>query len=270
MRNGRKKLSVAQIQFAPELGNEETSMDNFRELIFSTRHRAELIILPELANAGYNFRNRSHALEHAKTVDDSEFIDWLRRWALMHETNIVTGFLEKEGDKLFNSSVFINKRGKKEVYRKVHLFMNEKKIFDKGDKGFPVFQMGEYKLGMLICFDYLFPEAWRIMALKGADIVAHPSNLVTDNAFKVVPAQAIINGFYIFTTNRIGSEGELTFTGKSFATDPQGNQLAMASASLPEVVTTKIDPLASRVKMITPENHLLQDRFPDEYGEILL
>lgn len=265
-----KKFRVAQIQYAPILGDEEASMENFRELIFSTRHRADLIILPELANAGYNFRDRSHAMGHAQAIEESEFIDWLRRWALMHETNIVTGFLEKDGDKLFNSSVYINKKGKKEVYRKVHLFMNEKKIFDRGNKGFPVFQMGEYKLGMLICFDYLFPEPWRIMALKGADIIAHPSNLVTGNAFKVVPAQAVMNGYYIFTANRIGSEGDITFVGKSFAVDPRGNRLAEASSGQPEVLTTKIDLALSNDKMITPANHLLNDRFPDEYGEILM
>ncbi len=263
------KLKVAQIQFAPVLGDEEGSMDRFRELIFSTRHKADLIILPELANSGYNFRDRNHALEMAEHIEDSEFIDWLRRWALMHETNIVTGFLEKDGDKLYNASVFINKRGKKEVYRKMHLFMNEKSIFDRGNTGFPVFQMGEHKLGMLICFDYLFPEAWRIMALKGADIVAHPSNLVTDNAFKVVPAQAIMNGIYVFTTNRIGAEGDLTFAGKSFAVDPKGSILASASADQPEVLRTKIEPELARDKMITPNNHVLNDRFPEEYRKCL-
>jgi len=263
-----KKLRVAQIQYAPALGDEEASMDNFRELIFSTRHRADLIVLPELANSGYNFADRNQALSCAESVEESEFIDWLRRWALMHETNIVTGFLEKDGDKLYNSSVYINKRGKKEVYRKVHLFMNEKNIFDKGDKGFPVFDMDEYKLGMLVCFDYLFPEPWRILALKGADIVAHPSNLVTGNAFKVVPAQAVINGYYIATTNRIGSEGELNFTGKTFIVDPKGEVIKTASPGQAEVVLTKIDPLLSRDKMITPGNHVLNDRFPEEYGEV--
>jgi len=263
------EIKVAQIQYAPVLGDEEGSMENFRELIFSTRHKADLIVLPELANSGYNFRDRNHALQMAESVEESEFIDWLRRWVLMHETNIVTGFLERDGDKLYNSSVFINKRGKKEVYRKVHLFMNEKDIFDRGNKGFPVFQMGEYKLGMLICFDYLFPEPWRIMALKGADIIAHPSNLVTDNAFKVVPAQAIMNGYYVFTTNRIGAEGDLTFSGKTFVVDPKGNLLASASTDQPEVLRTKIEPDPTRDKMITTRNHVLNDRFPDEYAACL-
>ena len=264
-----KKLRIAQIQYAPVLGDEEASMENFRELIFSTRHRADLIVLPELANSGYNFRDRNHAFEIAESIEESEFIDWLRRWALMHETSIVTGFLEKDGDKLFNSSVFISKIGKKEVYRKVHLFMNEKNIFDKGNNGFPVIQLDNYKLGMLICFDYLFPEPWRMMALQGVDIIAHPSNLVTNNAYKVIPAQSLMNGYYVATTNRIGSEGELAFTGKSFLTDPKGAFMATAAVDKPEVLLTKIDIELARDKMITPMNHVLNDRFPEEYGECL-
>jgi predicted amidohydrolase len=262
-------IKVAQIQYQPVLGDEEASLENLRELIFSTRHKAGLIILPELANSGYNFKDREEAMKMAETVDESEFIDWLRRWALMHETDIVTGFLEKEGDKLFNSSVLITKRGQKHIYRKVHLFMNEKDIFDVGDLGFPVFDLDGYKLGMMVCFDYLFPEAWRILALKGADVIAHPSNLVTYNAFKVVPAHAVMNRFFIFTTNRIGKEDDLTFAGKSFSVNLKGELLAEASSDRPEVIYTKIDPLEARDKMITERNHVLNDRFPELYKEII-
>jgi len=262
-------MKVAQIQFQPVLGDEEASLENLREPIFSTRHRADLIILPELANSGYNFKSRESAMKVAQNIEESEFIDWLRRWALMHETNIVTGFLEKDGDKLFNSSVLITKRGKKHVYRKVHLFMNEKDIFDVGDKGFPVFEVDNYKLGMMVCFDYLFPEAWRILALKGADVIAHPSNLVTYNAFKVVPAQAVMNRFFVFTTNRIGSEDELTFAGRTFAVNTKGDVLGEASEDKAEVLFSKIDPMESRDKMITERNHVLKDRKPELYKEII-
>jgi predicted amidohydrolase len=262
-------MKIAQIQFSPVLGDEEASLDNLRELIFNTRHRADLIILPELANSGYNFPNRDFALKLAKTVEESEFIDWLRRWALMHETNIVTGFLEKDGDDLFNSAVYINKKGKKHIYRKVHLFMNEKNIFKKGNLGFPVFDINGYKLGILICFDYLFPEAWRILALKGADIIAHPSNLVTYNAFKVVPAQAVINRYFIFTTNRTGIEDNLSFAGKSFAVNINGETISKASPDKQEVIFSKINPTDAKNKMITEQNHVLKDRFPELYTELI-
>ena len=262
-------MRIAQIQYMPVLGDEEASLENLRDLIFSTRHKANLIVLPELANSGYNFKSREEAMKIAQGIEESEFIDWLRRWALMHETDIVTGFLEKEGDKLFNSSVLITKRGKKHVYRKVHLFVNEKEIFDRGDKGFPVFELDGYKLGMMVCFDYLFPEPWRILALKGADIIAHPSNLVTYNAFKVVPAQAVMNRVFIFTTNRIGTEDDLTFAGKTFSVDIKGDIISQASEDKPEVIYSKIDPAEARNKMITEKNHVLNDRFPELYKEII-
>ncbi len=258
-------MKIAQIQYQPVLGDEEASLENLRDLIFSTRHRAQLIVLPELANSGYNFKTREAAMKVAQHVEESEFIDWLRRWALMHETDIVTGFLEKDGDKLYNSAVLITKRGKKHVYRKVHLFMNEKDIFDEGDAGFPVFELDGYKLGMMVCFDYLFPEAWRILALQGADIIAHPSNLVTYNAFKVVPAQAVMNRMFIATTNRIGTEDDLTFAGRTFLVNPKGEVLSEASADQAEVIFSKIDPLDARDKMITERNHVLKDRRPQLY-----
>ena len=59
--------------------------------------------------------------------------------------------------------------------------MNEKDIFQKGNVGFPVFDLGDIKIGIMICFDYLFPEPWRMMAQKGADLICHPSNLLTEN-----------------------------------------------------------------------------------------
>jgi predicted amidohydrolase len=107
------------------------------------------------------------------------------------------------------------------------------------------------------------------MALKGADIIAHPSNLVTYKAFKVVPAQAIINRFYIFTSNRIGHEREISFSGRTFAVDPEGDMIAEASATNEEVLITDIDPLLSRNKMLTEKNHVLDDRFPELYEGVI-
>ena len=105
----------------------------------------------------------------------------------------------RDGNELFNTALFFSPEGDIGRYRKIHLFMNEKDIFTRGNLGLPVFKIESYLLGMLICFDYLFPELWRIMGLKGADIIAHPSNLVTYKAYKVVPAQSVINRFFIST-----------------------------------------------------------------------
>lgn len=182
---------------------------------------------------------------------------------------IVTGFNELNENKLYNSSLLITKDGITGKYRKVHLFMKEKSFFELGNLGFPVFEVQEFKIGMLICFDYLFPEAWRIMGLKGADIIAHPSNLITENAYRVVPAQAIMNRFFVFTANRIGTERDLTFNGKSFATNPSGNIMVRASEDSETILSFEINPLQARNKFITPLNHVLNDRFPEKYREII-
>ena len=261
-------INVAQIQFDPQVGKPEENLLKVSGFLEQTKE-ANLVVLPELANSGYNFIDRNHAMSLASEIDKSDFVRMLTKVAAENKQYIVSGFHEREGDKLFNTSLFIGPNGIIGKYRKIHLFMNEKQIFEKGNLGLPVFEMGNYKLGMLICFDYLFPEIWRIMGIKGADIIAHPSNLVTYKAFKVVPAQAVINRFFILTSNRIGTERDISFSGKSFVVDPEGEVIFEASADKEEILKSVIDPELARNKMITSGNHVFDDRFPDDYKEVL-
>ena len=143
--------------------------------------------------------------------------------------------------------------------------MNEKDIFQHGNAGLPVFDLGDFKIGMMICFDYLFPEPWRIMAQKGADIVCHPSNLLTENAHRCLPGLSLMNRIYIATANRIGTDRGITFNGMSLFTDPAGRIIEMASQDKNEVITTEIDTQLSGNKMITSRNHVFNDRRPEAY-----
>lgn len=259
---------TAQIQFDPQVGALANNYLKVDSLLKKTKN-ARLVILPELANSGYNFVDRNQAFLLASPINKSNYIELLVETAQKQDQFIVSGFLEKDGHELFNTSVFISPKGNISKYRKIHLFMNEKEIFSKGNLGLPIFEIDTFKIGMLICFDYLFPEIWRIMGLKGADIIAHPSNLVTYKAFKVVPAQAVINRFFIFTTNRIGSESDISFSGRSFVVDPEGEIITEASADKEQILFSDINPLRSRNKMITAKNHVFKDRFPEDYLDIL-
>jgi predicted amidohydrolase len=261
-------LKLAQIQFAPQLGGLQNNLNKVAELLEKAAS-ADFVILPELANSGYNFTDRKHALALASTVEKSDFAEMLRERSQQQNQYIVSGFHEKEGNNLFNTSLFVSPNGKIGKYRKIHLFMNEKQIFSKGDLGLPVFQTDDFTMGMLVCFDYLFPEVWRVMALKGAEFIAHPSNLVTNKAFKVVPAQAVINRFYIFTTNRTGTERNLSFSGRTFAVNPEGDVISEASTEQEEILMTTFKPCLAHNKMITPNNHVLYDRFPGEYHKVI-
>ena len=260
-------MKTSIIQFSPKLGDIAVNTDKVNRLLDQT-HGSKLVVLPELANTGYNFRDRDHALTLASKVEKSTFIDMLIDRAGRHKQYIVSGFHELSGELLFNTSVLVSGKGVIGKYRKVHLFMYEKEIFESGDMGFPVFELEGFKLGMLICFDYLFSEAWRIVGLKGADVVAHPSNLITDNAQKMIPAQALSNRMFVVTANRAGTERDLTFNGKSFAVNPAGEFVARITDDEEKILTFEIDLALAKNKYITQLNHVFDDRFPQLYREL--
>jgi predicted amidohydrolase len=261
-------LKTAIIQFQPKFADIHSNIQLVQSFLEKSQD-AELVILPELANTGYNFENRAQAMALANLPEKSEYVEMLNEQAKKNDQIIVTGFCEISGEQLFNTSLLITKNGIVGKYRKVHLFMNEKSIFEPGNLGFPVFDVNGFKMGMLICFDYLFAEAWRIMTLKGAEIIAHPSNLITENALRVVPAQAVMNRIFIITANRTGTERDITFNGNSFAVDPSGNIINRASGDADEILSFEIEIDKARDKFITPLNHVLEDRFPEKYTELI-
>ncbi len=256
------------LQFRPELGNRDRNIAKIKSLLPDAKD-AGLLVLPELANSGYNFLSKEHAFENAEEVSKSVFVDFLIEESGKYNLNIVAGMNECEGDKLYNSAVLISPEGLAGKYRKIHLFWNEKDIFEKGDLGLPVFDLGYCKTGILICFDWIFPEVWRILALKGADVICHPSNLVLPYAQQAVPVQGMINRTFNITANRYGTERGVTFSGKSIISDPFGKTIVTAAPDKDEVRIVELDIAKARDKMITPRNHVFEDRIPEEYSQLV-
>ena len=257
-------MKIALIQFAPVFGNLKANIESLKHLLYKAKD-ADLVVLPELANTGYNFESREEASLLSETTKGSVFLDFIKESCLQYNFTIATGFLEKEEKKLYNSAILMNANGIIGIYRKLHLFMKEKIIFEKGNKELLVFSVGGVKIGMLVCFDWMFPEVWRKLALQGADIILHPSNLVLPYAQSVIPSYALVNRVFIATANRIGSEKELSFTGKSIIADPKGVILAQAGIQ-EEIVFADIEPELARNKMITPMNDIFTDRRTDIYN----
>ena len=257
-------FKTAIIQFAPELGNISKNTE-FIKVQIEKLSSSDLVILPELASTGYNFRDADMANGLAEDPLKSNYVDMLAAFANSNDQYIITGFNEKSEDCIYNSSLLIGPKGLMGVYRKMHLFMNEKNIFRPGDSGLDVYDIGFCRLGMQICFDYLFPEPWRILSEKKAEVIVHPSNLLTQNAMKVLPGIALMNKIFIITSNRIGTEGDLTFNGSTMILDPNGDVLVKASTDKTEVVQYEIDPFLAHNKMITPMNHVFDDRRPEQY-----
>ena len=262
-------MKVAYIQFSPALCDLTETIARLATLLPACRE-ADLVVLPELCNSGYNFSAKEEAFNNSDPIEDSVFLSFLGAQCREYDLDIVTGFNERSGDKLYNSAVLIGPEGYVGRYRKMHLFMNEKDYFTPGDNGLPIFQRKDATIGLLVCYDWFFPEVWKILALKGAHIICHPSNLILPKlAQQGIPFHAVTNRVFIVTANRIGTEGDVTFTGHSLIVDPRGDVLSSAPAAKAHVDVVPIDLERARDKTVTSRNHLFEDRRPEEYEELL-
>jgi len=262
-------MNIGYVQFAPVLGDLEANLSKIERLLAAVP-AADLLVLPELCSTGYGFTAAAQARDLSEEISRSRLVKLLERICANGNIHVVAGIDERDGNRLYNTSVLVGPKGHIGKYRKLHLFMNEKDIFTPGDAEPPIFDIGICKLGMLICFDWIFPEIWRVLALKGADLICHPSNLVLPGfCQRAIPVHALVNRFYVVTANRIGTEGDLTFTGMSTIADPKGNVLAQASSDREEIGIAEMDLALARDKMMTPRNHVLNDRRPEFYSRLL-
>jgi len=234
---------------------------------------AELFVLPELFNTGYLFLSQKEVFELSEEVPRGKTTEALSALASRKRVFIVAGLAERDGNRLYNSAVLISPNGYIDTYRKIHLFNEEKLWFQPGNKGFRIYDLGGVKVGLMICFDWYFPESARILALRGADIVCHPANLVLPHCQDAMVTRCLENRIFIITANRTGCEErggkKLIYTGKSQITSPAGQILVRSTTEGMEVGVEKIDVLLSRNKRINNHNDLFLDRQPGHYRELM-
>ncbi len=257
------------LQTDPVFGRIEENVERAVEMLSAMD--SDLVVLPELFNTGYQFTSRDEALGLAEEVPGGFTTKRLLSAAASQKKIIVAGVAEREGEKVYNSAVLISPGGLMGLYRKAHLFSREKEFFSPGDTPFEVFEVMGLRLGMMICFDWIFPEAARTLALKGADIICHPSNLVLPYCPDAMITRSIENRVFSITANRVGREerieGEpLTFIGSSRIISPSGTVLLSAANAGPECGVVEINPLEARDKKITAANDLFKDRRTDLFS----
>ena len=232
---------------------------------------ADLLVLPELANSGYLYASPEALGPFSEPGDGSgPFLSTLQRLAGRTGGVIVAGFSERAPEGLYNSAAAVGAAGAIQVYRKTHLFAGEKRLFLPGDTGFRVFEHGGARIGMMVCFDWFFPESAHTLALRGAEIIAHPSNLVLPYCQTAMFARCLENRVFAATTNRHGTEEladqRLTFTGASQIMTPRGERLSQAPIEGDCVAVVEIDPAAADDKHVTAANDLFADRRPGMYA----
>ncbi|NOX37727.1 MAG: acyltransferase [Calditrichaeota bacterium] len=262
---------VGYFQFRPLFGQVER---NVERVVHALRDvEADLIVLPELPFTGYFFRDRQEALDLAEDPEDSPTLQVLIALCKGRNFHLVTGFAEKRGNRCYNSAILIGPDGVRHIYRKLHLFHEEKHWFDPGDRPLAVTEVHGVRIGMMICFDWIFPEAMRTLAVLGADIVCHPSNLVLSYCQQTMLSRCLENGVFAITANRIGVDrrphGSIRFTGKSQIVAPRGELRHRGPSRKEELYITSIDPLEARDKQFTPLNHLMNDRRPEFYRPLV-
>jgi len=261
------RLGIAQTE--PTFGDREKNTADALDLL--GRESADLWVLPEFFATGYQFTSREEAAQLAEPVPDGPTTRALSTFCAETGAYAVAGLPELVGDRLFNAAVLVGPEGFVSCYRKVHLFGDESLYFEPGDLPFSVEETTIGRIGVMICFDHLFPESARSLALLGAEVIAHPSNLIIpDLAQRTMAVRALENGVFTATANRVGEEHRsdttLRYTGRSQIISPRGETLVQLSPDRVEASVVEVDPETARSKRITSRNDKLADRRPDLYA----
>lgn len=253
-------MRIGFLQFNPSFGNKDENLATAERML--TDAAADVIVLPELFNTGYAFLNKHELAGLAEPVNGKTG-DFIYGLAKRLECAIAYGFAEKENDAYYNSMSFVAPSGTIASYRKSHLFFEEKFLFQPGNTGFKVFEYAGVKFGMLICWDWIYPEAMRTLALKGAQIILHAANLVTPYCPDAMKTRAIENRVFIVTADRAGDEirngKNFHFIGKSQVVAPDGEILVRVGEE-ECLKATDINPHLALNKKMNIHNDLFLDR----------
>jgi predicted amidohydrolase len=208
--------------------------------------------------------------------------DTVRTWEALAEEKdiyIVSGILEKDGDKFYNAAVLIGPDGFIGKFRKMHLWDEDKVWFEPGDLGIPVFQTPIGRISMIICYDMWFSEMWRIAAMKGADIVCVPTNwlkidTLPEDVQSMAPYMAMVaantNCMFVACADRVGYERGITFPGRSLIVGPSGIPSAGPASFTDEDILYHVCNMSDARKYNwTTHNVLFRDRRTDYYDAML-
>lgn len=280
-------VNIACIQFEPKLGHPEENREQSCKFIENAVDRgADLIVLPELSNSGYVFNSREEAFSLAERIPNGKTAQQWIELGRERGVYIVGGYTEQEDNTLYNSAVLTGPDGYIGTYRKTHLWDEEKFWFEPGNT-IRVFDTKIGRIGVQVCYDQWFPELSRIQSIKGADIIVEPTNWVPTNnqerldniggdeliqANYIAMSNANANKVWFACANRVGTERESEFLGKSIIVDPTGNPvIGPASQETEEILLVEDCNLmdARTEKSRNNLNGITRDRRTDLYDSLL-
>ena len=236
---------------------------------------AQLVVFPECTLTGYVFNSRDEAMACAETIPGPS-TERIASLCQEFDLYVAFGLLEKDNGRLFNAAALVGPNGVIGDYRKNHLpFQGVDRFVDPGDRPFQVHHTGIGNIGLLICYDIVFPESSRIMSLLGADIVVVSTNFPKGPGERVsryvINARAFENKVHVVSCSRVGVERGSSFCGLSKIVSCSGDTLAEASLDGEEIIYGEVNLESARRKRIvfSPgewEVDQINDRRPELYG----
>jgi len=268
-------VKIAGLQVDTKILRKESNLARSLELIeLTAKEGARLIILPECALTGYCFSSLEEAFPVAEPIVGPSTEQVM---AACRELNVyvVLGLLERDGDKCYNTAVLLGPHGLVGKHRKLHLpYMGIDRFVEPGDLPLTVYDTEVGKIGMGICYDLMFAEHSRVLALQGADILVFPSSwpkvgrVLSDY---IVPTRAIENRVFCVAVNRVGTERGTKFPGGSKIVHWFGRTLAEGKPDEEDILYAEVEPAEARQKryVIVQGEHeadFINDRRPEFYG----
>ncbi len=276
---------VALVQMTGEADKERNVAKALQRIAEAAAAGANVVCLQELFAGLYPCQNEDH-----RRFDEAEPIpgptsEALADAARRHEVVVVGSLFERRAPGLYhNTAVVFDADGSLAgMYRKMHIpddpLYYEKFYFTPGDLGFRAFDTRHGRLGVCVCWDQWYPEAARLTALAGAQMILYPTAIgwLSDEKQEYGASQhsawetmmrshAIANGVFVAATNRTGIEGQLEFWGASFVADPNGNVLARASHDKQETLLVECN--LDKIDSVRTHWPFLRDRRIDAYGDL--
>ncbi len=269
---GMMRIAGIQISAGPDIGRNIERAIEMAEVAASKD--AKIICYPELFLTPWFPKEEEKSRLSLAITASSEALYRFRHLSAETKTVLIIPFFESVNGKYYNSAAVMDSGDLLGIYRKIHLpdlpLYRERFYFSPGDTGLPVFDTSQGKIGVQICWDNLFPEGTRVLALRGAEIVFAPTAaaLNTHNLWeRAISANAFANNIFIFRVNRVGQEDGITFYGRSFCVDPWGEMVSELAGGKEAVVLADID--LNERDAATKTWGFLKHRKPEEYGDLV-
>jgi len=255
-------MKIGYVQYSPIVGEKDKNLEIIKRLLQNVS--GDLFVLPEMGLTSYPKLTKESLLKHAEKLD-GYLVTELTKIAKDKNACIIVGMPEVDDDKIYNTTVVVGPNGLIASHQKSHLFMEEKGSFTPGKTKPSIFEWQGNKIGLGVCYDYMFPEFWRKMALDGARLFCNTANFISNYGLPIMRTRSIENGVFSITTNRTGVDGKEVFTGGSEIIDNRGNLLAKASNSDEEVMVVEVDLSEADDKTWNKINNLMDDRREELY-----